>query len=63
MISPRSSKLKLLNPPKETINIAMHYREGGGVDAECVRLQLPMKLPPLSFYQEALKKVRSLKHF
>lgn len=43
-------------PPTHTVNIAMHIREGGGHDGQFARLQIPLKLPPLSFYIEALEK-------
>ena len=54
------NKLDLIYPPKETINIALHFREGGGFDADSERLRVPSKLPPLSFYLESLDKVLSL---
>jgi len=56
MIAPKQ-KLQLIEPPVRTINIALHIREGGGVDAPEVRFANPIKLPPMSYYQEAFEKV------
>lgn len=59
MIAP-NYPLSLTLPPKDTLSIAMHIREGGGYDTDHTRLYDPLKLPPLSYYIEALLKVTAL---
>lgn len=59
MIAPRK-RLRLIVPPKNTVNIAIHVREGGGHDSADLKLAAPLKLPPMSFYTEGLAKVLSL---
>ena len=49
--------LQLIFPPSHTLNIALHYREGGGIDKDSVRFKYPLKLPPFDFYVETLTKV------
>jgi hypothetical protein len=56
MIAP-NHKLQLIVPNESTVNIAIHVREGGGVDPSWVSLFNPIKIPPLSYYHEALSKV------
>jgi hypothetical protein len=53
LLAPRTS-LPLIRPPADTVNIALHIREGGSVDDAATRARLPLKFPPLEFYQEAL---------
>ena len=59
MIAPQW-KLRLTLPPRNRVNIAIHVREGGGYDPESVRLDLPLKLPPMDFYLEGLSKIAAL---
>jgi hypothetical protein len=59
MIQPKK-RLRLVEPSKKTINIAIHVREGGGFDPESTKLDSPLKLPPLSFYAEGLSKIVAL---
>lgn len=59
LIAPQK-KLALVKPPKHTVNIAIHVREGGGFDPESTKIASPLKLPPMSFYQEGLAKIVSL---
>ncbi len=59
LIAPQKA-LQLIHPPKNTVNVAMHIREGGGLDSEETRLRLPMKLPPLHFYLDGFSKVLAL---
>ena len=56
MIAPKN-ELSLVLPPKDTINIAIHVREGGGFDTDHTRLYDPLKLPPLDFYIDGLLKI------
>jgi len=60
MIAPKRP-LSLTEPPKHTINIAIHIREGGGYDTDHTRTYDPLKLPPHEFYIEGLLKI--LDHF
>lgn len=55
MIAPKNP-LNLIYPPKDAISIAIHVREGGGFDTDHTRLYDPLKLPPIQFYLDALKK-------
>lgn len=59
LIAPKRP-LALTLPPKDTLSIAMHVREGGGFDTDHTRLYDPLKLPPLTYYIEALAKVAAL---
>lgn len=59
MIAPKHP-LPLITPPSDTINIAIHVRQGGGYDHSLIHLQIPLKLPPLSFYIEGLLKIMNL---
>lgn len=56
MIAPKG-ELLLTIPPKTTVNIAIHIREGGGYDTDHTRLWDPLKLPPLHFYIQGLLEV------
>jgi hypothetical protein len=56
MIAPREA-LDLTKPPKSTVNIAIHVREGGGFDDDNARRGSPLKLPPIEFYVEGLLKI------
>lgn len=49
--------LSLIQPPPECISIAVHMREGGGVDDESIKILNPLKVPPITFYIDALKRV------
>ncbi len=53
-------KLSLFKPPKEAVGIAIHVREGGGVDHPDSRLIDPCKFPILEFYVQALPAILSL---
>ncbi|MDE3045937.1 MAG: hypothetical protein KGJ02_04765 [Verrucomicrobiota bacterium] len=59
IIAPKK-QLDLVTPPSHTLNIALHIRQGGGFDHSHVYLDMPLKLPPLSFYVEGLQKVIAL---
>ena len=59
MIAPKRP-LPLIIPPSDTINIALHVRQGGGYDHAKIHLEVPLKLPPLSFYIEGLLKIVDL---
>ncbi|MFI0435383.1 MAG: hypothetical protein ACH350_06630 [Parachlamydiaceae bacterium] len=52
--------LRLMLPPANMVNVALHLREGGNFDVDDVRFKFPLKLPPLHFYCDALKKVAAL---
>lgn len=52
--------LQLIHPPSNTINIAIHIREGGGYDDEATKKQFPLKLPPFDYYKRGLLQVISL---
>jgi hypothetical protein len=56
MICPKNNLL-LIEPQKNTINIALHIREGGGCDDDHTKRVLPLKLPPMSFYIDGLNTV------
>lgn len=59
LIAPKNP-LVLTMPPSDTVNIAIHVREGGGFDTDEARMIIPLKLPPLNFYIEGLKYAISL---
>jgi|SRR5579862_5434200 len=59
MISPKKS-LRLIVPFKDTINMAIHIREGGGYDDENNIIGNPLKLPPMHFYIQGLSEVLPL---
>lgn len=50
-------KIKL---PKRRISVAVHVRLGGGFDDEGTRKRAPLKLPPLSYYKEQIKRIYEL---
>ena len=56
MVAPAHS-LTLQNLPHNTVNIALHVREGGGYDSADGYLYWPLKIPPLTYYVESLKRV------
>lgn len=56
MISPKK-KLCLVVPPKNSVNIAIHVRDGGGFDPESAKAGVPLKLPPINFYAEGLSRI------
>lgn len=56
MIAPKK-QLRLVEPPQGTVNIAIHVRNGENYDDEALRRRFPLKLPPFSFYLEALPRV------
>ena len=56
IISPKKN-LTLIIPPKDTINIAIHVRRGDNYDTGEFHRRFGLKLPPLDFYVEGLKKV------
>lgn len=56
MIAPKRP-LALTVPPRDTVNVAIHIREGGGYDTDHTKLWDPLKLPPIHFYTDALKQV------
>ncbi len=47
-------------PPQDKINIAIHFREGGGYDSEDVIFDFMTKIPPLDFYIKGLSRVIKL---
>lgn len=49
--------LKMIIPPKDTINIAVHVRDGGNFDKPGWHLIHPMKCPDISFYIDAIKEI------
>ncbi len=59
LIHPKKS-LSLVVPPEDFINIAIHFREGGGFDRNIGDLNLPLKFPSLDFYIEGLLKIANL---
>lgn len=59
MIAPKK-RLRLVTPSKNSVNIAIHVREGGGYDSERTKIVFPLKLPPMSFYVEGFSKIISL---
>ncbi len=58
-VAPKYS-ISLTIPPKEVVSLAIHVREGGGYDTENIRWEAPLKLPPMHFYTDALRKVVEL---
>lgn len=52
--------LSLTTPPRDVVSLAIHVREGGGYDTENIRWEAPLKLPPIHFYVDALRKVIEL---
>ena len=59
VVAPKHPR-KLTLPPQNTINIAVHFREGGGYDTGNFRLGFLTKFPPLSFYIEGLLEIIEL---
>lgn len=59
MIAPKK-KMQLSLPPPGMIGVAVHVREGGGYDTDHTRLYDPLKLPPLHFYIEAIRKIAEI---
>jgi hypothetical protein len=59
LIRPKQS-YQLTIPPKETINIALHIREGGTYDWGDFALHFITKFPPFDFYIDGLLKVIEL---
>lgn len=53
--------LNLIYPPQEKISVLIHIRTGGEFDKDAVKLKLPLKFPPISFYIQALRKIS--RHF
>lgn len=47
-------------PPQETINIAIHFREGGGYDITDTAFPFITKFPPIEFYINGLLKAVEL---
>jgi hypothetical protein len=52
--------LSLISPPKDVISVALHYRNGGGVDDNYVKSILPLRFPINEYYFEQLKNLHSL---
>lgn len=71
-ISPIDKSLLLFDLPKETINVAVHIRRGGGYDQPLLDdkvlekrniyadVAAPLKFPPLSFYVSLIKYISHL---
>ena len=59
MIAPKDD-LVLTWPPKDSLSVAIHMREGGGFDDEDHKIKHPLKTPPATFYSASLKKVLEL---
>jgi len=59
MISPKHS-LSLIYPPQDTLNVAIHLRDGGGFDDYEHHFMHPLKTPPITYYAEAVQRVLSL---
>ncbi len=53
-------EIQTVEVQKNCINIAVHVREGGGFDKSNIQLELPTKLPPISFYKEGLSRIIEL---
>lgn len=49
--------LNCIVPPSDKISVLVHIRTGGDFDTEAVKLKLPLKFPPLSYYVQALRKI------
>jgi hypothetical protein len=47
-------ELNLFDPPNNSLNVALHWREGGGFDPVGWHLTFPLKCPGQEFYIEAL---------
>lgn len=59
LIAPKEP-LALTHPPKGSISIAMHVRQGGGYDTDDSPYKMPMKLPPIEFYVQGLQTMLDL---
>jgi hypothetical protein len=59
MIAPKQA-LDLMIPSTHTVNIALHFREGGGYDGLINKLGDPLKFPPVAYYRECLLEIASL---
>jgi len=53
--------LNCVTPPQGKINVLVHIRTGGGYDLDFVKLKMPLKFPPMSFYINALRRISA--HF
>jgi|GEM_PF-2753359 len=53
-VSPLSSSLKLFKPEEGTTSIALHFRDGGGIDKPEWLWCFPLRFPPKQFYKKAL---------
>ena len=49
--------LNTIVPPKNSINVAVHIREGGGFDPASSAYREPLKRPPLSFYEKGIVEI------
>jgi hypothetical protein len=56
LVSP-NVQLKLVKPPKDSISVAIHWRQGGGFDKDGWELVFPLKCPNREFYIEAFATV------
>lgn len=46
---------KLPELRKDCLNVAIHYRDGGTFDDEMIKYSLPLKFPPMEYYQQQMK--------
>lgn len=53
------NELNLIQPPKNKLSVALHFREGGGADPKNFSFSSP-KSPPINYYIECLLKVLEL---
>lgn len=49
--------IQTIQPPRDTLNVLVHVRAGGGFDSRKVQLQFFYKFPPKSFYINSLEKI------
>jgi len=59
LIQPKQN-LCLVIPSKASLNVAIHFREGGGFDQNISDLNVPLKFPSLDFYINGLLKIADL---
>jgi len=60
LITPRFSITTLEMPKQPWITVAVHVRKGGNFDPDFTQFDLPLKVPPDSFYIAALRKMSEL---
>lgn len=59
LIAPKKS-ISVIRPDPHSINVALHFREGGGFDSAASYQSQPKKFPPFAFYEKSLHHLLTL---